>query len=165
VQEFNRDISICVINTFLDIYRREKAEKNAKQKDPKPARKVRILEALSATGLRSIRYAKEIEGVDEIIANDLSSQAVEMIKRNVKENEVEGIVTPNKADAMTFMYTSTAIDKRFTVIDLDPYGGPNMFLDGAIQSIEDGGLLLVTATDMAVLAGNTPEACEFQLTS
>lgn len=58
------------------------------------------------------------------------------------------------------MYTSTAFDKRFTVVDLDPYGGPNKFLDGAIQSIQEGGLLMVTATDMAVLAGNTPEACK-----
>lgn len=57
------------------------------------------------------------------------------------------------------MYTSTALSKRFTAIDLDPYGSPNRFLDGAIQSIADGGLLLVTATDMAVFAGNTPEAC------
>lgn len=57
------------------------------------------------------------------------------------------------------MYLSTALNKRFNVIDLDPYGCPNRFLDGAVQSLCDGGLLLVTATDMAVLAGNTPEAC------
>lgn len=63
-------------------------------------KKIRILEALSATGLRSIRYAKEVEGVDEIIANDLMNEAVEMIKRNVKVNEVEKIVTPNQSDAM-----------------------------------------------------------------
>lgn len=57
------------------------------------------------------------------------------------------------------MYLSTAPSQRFTIVDLDPYGGPNKFLDGAVQCIEDGGILLVTATDMAVLAGNTPEAC------
>lgn len=34
-----------------------------------------------------------------------------------------------------------------------------MFLDGAVQSIAEGGLLLVTATDMAILAGNNPESC------
>lgn len=56
------------------------------------------------------------------------------------------------------MYTSTTLDKRFTIIDLDPYGCPSRFLDGAVQSVEEGGLLLVTATDMSVLAGNTPEA-------
>lgn len=76
-----------------------------KKKDlnvPPPAidKRVKILEALSATGLRSIRYAKEVEGVDEIIANDLMAEAVEMITRNVKNNGVEHLVTPNKADAM-----------------------------------------------------------------
>lgn len=48
---------------------------------------------------------------------------------------------------------------QFDVIDLDPYGCPSIFLDSAVQAIRDGGLLLVTATDMAVLAGNSPETC------
>lgn len=42
---------------------------------------------------------------------------------------------------------------------LDPYGNPTQFLDGAVQSIAEGGLLLVTATDMAILAGNSAESC------
>lgn len=62
--------------------------------------KIRILEALSATGLRSIRYAKEVQGIDEIVANDFSSEAVKMIKRNSALNDVENIVKPNQADAM-----------------------------------------------------------------
>lgn len=61
---------------------------------------LRILEALSATGLRSIRYAKEIAGVKEIIANDLSKQAVEAIKENIKHNQVEHLIEPSHADAM-----------------------------------------------------------------
>ena len=61
---------------------------------------MKILEALSATGLRSIRYAKEVDNVEQIIANDLSREAVEMIGRNVKNNNVEDIVIPNFADAM-----------------------------------------------------------------
>lgn len=40
----------------------------------KDANGVRILEALAASGLRSIRYAKEIRGIKEIIANDLSAE-------------------------------------------------------------------------------------------
>lgn len=48
---------------------------------------------------------------------------------------------------------------RFHAIDLDPYGCPSIFLDGAVQCIINGGLLMVTATDMAVLAGNSPETC------
>lgn len=108
VQEFNRDISICVLNTFLKIYKNEPKPKpkafgpkrHHENESASTEKKVRILEALSATGLRSIRYAKEIPGVDEIIANDLMSSAVEMIKRNVELNDVGKIVTPNRADAM-----------------------------------------------------------------
>ncbi|XP_065355477.1 tRNA (guanine(26)-N(2))-dimethyltransferase [Calliphora vicina] len=184
VQEFNRDLSISVLNVFSKRLQKERQEKLLKKskKDAngnasnvengetpnndmvyKAGTKyedgLRILEALSATGLRSIRYAKEIAGIKEIVANDLSRQAVEAIKENIKHNQVEHLIEPSHADAMTLMYLSTSNGKQFDCIDLDPYGCPNRFLDGAIQSLVDGGLLLVTATDMAVLAGNAPEAC------
>lgn len=110
VQEFNRDISILALNTFIEIFKQDLEKrkpphvKGIKKKDnvPPPVvdKRIKILEALSATGLRSIRYAKEVEGVDEIIANDLMAEAVEMITRNVKNNDVGHLVTPNKADAM-----------------------------------------------------------------
>lgn len=74
--------------------------RNVKSQIPASDNKIKILEALSATGLRSIRYAKEVTGVDEIIANDLMEEAVEMIKKNIKINDVENLVIPNQADAM-----------------------------------------------------------------
>ena len=46
---------------------------------------------------------------------------------------------------------------QFDVIDLDPYGSCSIFLDGAVQSLRDGGLLCVTSTDLTVLCGNHPE--------
>lgn len=74
------------------------------------------MEALSATGnftqstsadlqgLRSIRYAKEIEGVKNIIANDIDAAAVEAIQRNIDYNQVEaGKITPNHADARSLL--------------------------------------------------------------
>lgn len=76
------------------------------------------MEALSATGLRSIRYAKEVPGIKEIIANDLSSAAVKSIKENIKLNEVEHLVTASEANATTLMYNSTSPEKRFDAIDL-----------------------------------------------
>nr|XP_014086871.1 probable tRNA (guanine(26)-N(2))-dimethyltransferase [Bactrocera oleae] len=180
VQEFNRDLSVSVLNVFARRLLKERsiaAKKNVKEENvetnninvniedntltagQKYENGLRILEALSATGLRSIRYAKEVAGVREIIANDLSKAAVESIGENVKHNKVENLIVPSQSDALTLMYLSTGNDKHFDAIDLDPYGCPNRFLDAAVQSIANGGLLLVTATDMAVLAGNTPEAC------
>lgn len=42
----------------------------------------------------------------------------------------------------------------YEVVDLDPYGTPAPLLDSALQAVSDGGLLMVTATDMANLCGN-----------
>lgn len=59
---------------------------------PKPPRTT-ILEALSATGLRSIRYAKEIPNVKVVLANDLSPSACEAMRRNVAYN---GVAEPER---------------------------------------------------------------------
>ncbi|CAH2087247.1 unnamed protein product [Euphydryas editha] len=173
VQEFNRDLSIAVLSLFIQDYKAEKIakmQKNVKKSNENIADDVAqsgsnlevpvtILEALSATGLRSIRYAKEIPDVNKIIANDYSEQAVETIKANVVHNGVESLIDTSHDDACMLMYKHKHPSKRFAAIDLDPYGCPSTFLDSAVQSVQDGGLLLVTATDMAVLAGNSPETC------
>lgn len=118
-----------------------------------------ILDALSATGLRALRYAKEIPQATRIVSNDLSPAAVEAIKLNIKYNEVEDIVRPNVGDARAYMYslqgenhTNDGNGKKFNVIDLDPYGTAGMFLDAAVQAVNDGGMLCVTCTDAAVFA-------------
>lgn len=56
-------------------------------------------------------------------------------------------------DANKVMHEHFNPAERFDVVDLDPYGSPTTFLDAAVQSVKDGGLLLVTCTDMAVLCG------------
>lgn len=38
---------------------------------------------------------------------------------------------------------------NYDAVDLDPYGSPAHFLDAAVQAVSEGGLLMVTATDMA----------------
>ncbi|GAA5982408.1 hypothetical protein JCM10908_006634 [Rhodotorula pacifica] len=53
---------------------------------PPPTFKFSLLEALSATGLRAIRYAKELPLLRYVIANDLSASAVEDIRRNIAFN-------------------------------------------------------------------------------
>lgn len=60
---------------------------------------IRILEGLAASGLRSIRYAKEVGGVKEVVANDISTQAIECMKRNISHNKVEDFVMPSHNDA------------------------------------------------------------------
>ncbi|KAI0324526.1 N2,N2-dimethylguanosine tRNA methyltransferase [Cubamyces sp. BRFM 1775] len=137
-----------------------------------------ILEALSATGLRSIRYAHEIPHVKYVIANDLSPAAVEAMRRNVELNDFhekelsapEGStekpkvrpakVRVNEGDACALMYNHRSERNRVDVVDLDPYGTAAPFIDASVQCVNDGGLLCVTCTDMSVLATtNYPEKC------
>lgn len=79
---------------------------------------MRVLEALSATGLRSIRYGKEVPGIKQIIANDLSSSAVKSIEKNIQLNNLENLITASEANATTLMYNSTSPQSRFDVVDL-----------------------------------------------
>ncbi|KAI0807501.1 N2,N2-dimethylguanosine tRNA methyltransferase [Fomes fomentarius] len=137
-----------------------------------------ILEALSATGLRSIRYANEIPLVKYVIANDLSPAAVEAMKRNIELNDLhertratveDSVEAPrvrpakvrvNEGDACALMYNHRTERNRVDVVDLDPYGTAAPFIDAAVQCVNDGGLLCVTCTDMSVLATtNYPEKC------
>ncbi|KAA0202582.1 hypothetical protein HAZT_HAZT008962 [Hyalella azteca] len=180
VQEFNRDMSITILRLFASQYMLErrnshkKNNSNNSQGIEEPgnlsgvpelgvvnANGLRILEALAASGLRSIRYAKEVPGIKEIIANDLSKQAVECMRKNIEYNHVEHLVSPSQCDASLLLYINRGhgSGEQFDVIDLDPYGSPHLFLDGAVQAVSEGGLLLVTCTDMAVLCGNSPDTC------
>eukprot|EP00056_Hartaetosiga_gracilis_P003252 m.61377 g.61377 ORF g.61377 m.61377 type:complete len:552 (-) comp11386_c1_seq1:821-2476(-) len=122
---------------------------------------INILEALAASGLRSIRYYKEIDTVSHVICNDFSEEAVKNIQRNVEFNHLDTStqVKPNHGDATLLMYQHRSFDDRYDVIDLDPYGTAAPFLDGALQSVRNGGLLCITCTDMAVLCGAHGDTC------
>ena len=122
---------------------------------------IRVLDALAATGLRSIRYAKEIPGVRKVVANDVDEAAAAACGRNVVENGAAELCEAHCGDAVEFMATSRnkGKDQTFDVIDLDPYGSAAPFIDAAVQAVSDGGLLCVTSTDMTVLSGNYPEVC------
>ena len=49
---------------------------------------INILEALAATGLRSVRYLKEIETVKTLVANDIDPTATELMQRNFDFNDI-----------------------------------------------------------------------------
>ncbi|CAH1760551.1 3707_t:CDS:10 [Entrophospora sp. SA101] len=159
VQQFNRDMSIAAIRTWNEIISEEKETKLRKKE--KKGNNSSVEKALSASGLRSIRYAKEIPNIQYIIANDLELDAVNSIIRNVEYNNVDkDLVRANQDDACAVLYQHRSHSNRFDVIDIDPYGTAAPFLDGAVQAVQNGGLLCITCTDLAILTGsNYPEKC------
>jgi len=187
VQVQNRDLSILMLSLYAERRHKRDLEKKLKKERRKiaPAEEtdissqkkeinvtiselnqnaksdgLRILEALAASGLRSIRYSKEVPGVREIIVNDIDPAAVERAVENIAFNQVDPkIVKPQLGDATSVLYNSRDKEKQFDVIDLDPYGTAAPFLDGAVQAIKSGGLLCITCTDMRVLNGGQADLC------
>ncbi|KAK9684194.1 hypothetical protein RND81_10G193100 [Saponaria officinalis] len=134
----------------------EEPKNTTKVKDQRELKPIRVLEALSASGLRALRYTREVEGVDKVVALDNDEASVEACGRNIKYNGsvASKKVESNLADARVYMLTHP---NEFDVVDLDPYGSPSVFLDSAVQSVADGGMLMCTAMDMAVLCGGNAE--------
>ena len=112
-----------------------------------------ILDALSATGLRALRFAQEIPFATAVTANDMSKNAVESIKLSVKHNKLQDTITAKTGNAIAYMY-SFCDKKGYDVIDLDPYGTAAPFIDAAIQAVNDDGMLCVTCTDSAIFASH-----------
>ncbi len=140
-----------------------------------PALTFKILDALSASGLRALRYAHEIPFATSVTANDILKKAAEAIERNAAHNGLSDKIKVSVDDAMAHMYdvvvrelrrsalskNKSAPSEKYDVIDLDPYGTAAPFLDAAVQAVrDDGGLLCVTCTDSGVWASNGyPEKC------
>ncbi|XP_051801051.1 tRNA (guanine(26)-N(2))-dimethyltransferase [Acanthochromis polyacanthus] len=122
-------------------------------------RGLRVLEGLAASGLRSVRFALEVPGLQSVTANDFSTKAAALIGRNAQYNGVSHVLQASCRDASMLMYEMRGKKDRYDVIDLDPYGSPASFLDAAVQAVSEGGLLCITCTDMAVMAGNSGETC------
>eukprot|EP00920_Eleutheroschizon_duboscqi_P013823 GHVT01032391.1.p1 GENE.GHVT01032391.1~~GHVT01032391.1.p1 ORF type:complete len:585 (-),score=42.21 GHVT01032391.1:902-2569(-) len=102
-QVFNRDCSIIVVKAFAEKCKDEikqrsllAQERCSKENRPAPPplefQGFSILEPLAATGLRSLRYCKELSDlVYAGVAGDLDSNAVQQIRANAKHNNVDNI--------------------------------------------------------------------------
>ena len=141
-QVFNRDLSILAISVF------------GRSFSNPPTGPLSVFEGLAASGLRSIRYVKELKFRDvQVTANDIEKIAVERMTRNANHNGISTLSITND-DAILHLHMNKG---QYDVIDLDPYGSCSVFLDSAIASVKPNGLLCITSTDGGVLCGNQPD--------
>ena len=141
VMAINRDISVLLLDSI---------DKNRMQ----------IADPLAASGIRSIRFLKELvkNKIEKIYINDIDKNAANSVKENLKLNKIKNNGSKIKIfneDANLFLLNSAGFD----YIDIDPFGTPNPFLDAACKRLARGGILAVTATDTGALAGTFPQAC------
>jgi tRNA (guanine26-N2/guanine27-N2)-dimethyltransferase len=143
--KLSRDISILVYRAFLH-------DMTIKQKT--------YADPLSGVGARALRVAVEVQEIDEVYINDLNPLAIELSKKNAVLNFVERKCNFSVNEACKFLLScQTKKSDRFAVLDLDPFGSPAPYIDCALRSVLDSGLISVTATDTAVLCGKFNDVC------
>jgi tRNA (guanine26-N2/guanine27-N2)-dimethyltransferase len=143
--KLSRDVSILVYRAFLH----DMSRKHKTYADP-----------LSGVGARAIRVAVEVQEIDEVYINDLNPLAIELSKKNAVLNFVERKCNFSVNEACKFLLScQTNQSERFAVLDLDPFGSPAPYIDCALRSVLNSGLISVTATDTAVLCGKFNDVC------
>jgi tRNA (guanine26-N2/guanine27-N2)-dimethyltransferase len=143
VMEFNRDLAVLALQAYQRMADHE----------------ITVCEPLTGTGLRGIRFAAEVRGVRKVVMNDISEAAFHLANLNVKSNGLTSKATVKHGEANHLLSSYSAPHRRFDATDIDPFGSPVRFLDSAVRALRDGGLLALTATDMAPLCGVHPRAC------
>jgi tRNA (guanine26-N2/guanine27-N2)-dimethyltransferase len=139
VMELNRDISVTALTVFKSMVDHD----------------ISICDTFAGTGIRGIRYAKEIEGVQNALVNDLNPLAVEFAEKNIELNQLNN-VSVTMEDANLILRRCKG---KFDVIDIDPFGTPSPYVESAATSLSSGGMICVSATDTSALCGTYTEPC------
>jgi tRNA (guanine26-N2/guanine27-N2)-dimethyltransferase len=106
----------------------------------------------AATGVRGLRVFHESGRFREFTFTEANPAALQVLEANCSGRAGLHV---NPGDAREGIAGAP-----FDLVDLDPYGTPVPFVPTAIAATRPGGVLAVTATDMMVLAGAQPLACE-----
>jgi len=133
--KLSRDISVAFLSTISN--------------------KANSLDATAATGIRAIRYIKE-SGVGHVTSLEINNEVYTTLKKNILFNKLGKRANSINTSLQAFANTTS---ERFDVIDLDPFGSAAPYIYDAIKVAKDNTLLLVTATDLAVLCGANQKAC------
>jgi tRNA (guanine26-N2/guanine27-N2)-dimethyltransferase len=142
----NRDISVLAYRTFVS--------------DMKKNNEKTFADSLSGIGARALRIAVEVPEIEEIYMNDINIIGINIAKKAARLNLVVEKCNFSAKEVCKFLTEhATKNGKRFTVVDLDPFGSPSPYVDCVLRAVLNGGLLSLTATDTAVLSGVYPEVC------
>ena len=160
VMKLNRDITLLLLETLWQERKKDAAgtegEKGATEHS------FRVCSPLAGSGVRECRMAVELSkgALLEVSVNDYSADAVKLAKENFRRN-AKRLTLPKSAILFSCDEANKHLldSKGFSYIDIDPFGTPNPFLDASVKRLQRGGILGVTATDTAALAGTYVNPC------
>ena len=114
-------------------------------------------DAMAGIGPRGVRVANEVTRDVRVTMVDINPASLRLAKRNAKANGVEEGCEFVRRDAGAYLTALGGEGDRFDCVDVDPFGTPAPYLQPLLNSVVDGGVASVTATDTAVLCGVHPQ--------
>ena len=120
---------------------------------------INILDVFSGSGIRGLRYAKEVPGISLVVFNDSSYEAIKILQRNIEENSLNIPYKVFQEEARTLFCSLQRERIFFDFIDLDAFGSPVLFFDHVFRVAKrEEAYIYITATDTATLCGIRKEA-------
>jgi tRNA (guanine26-N2/guanine27-N2)-dimethyltransferase len=121
---------------------------------------VRTLDALTATGARSLRWLHELPEDTaarlQLTQVDRDATAIDWAATNLHHNPPKN--SNSGVEQLVGDVRQIALGQGWQWVDLDPFGSPIPFLDAVLQSTARRAVIEVTATDTAALTGSSPSA-------
>lgn len=142
----NRDISVASLAEYQE----------------RSGEELKVCDALSASGVRGLRYLNEVDGLEEVLINDIKPEAVENIQKNLELNGLGERAAVTQKDANLLL---TENFRSLDYVDIDPFGSPTLYLDSTARSLRHESAAGFTATDLGPLYGSYPKVCERRYSS
>jgi len=121
-------------------------------------------DSLAGIGARGVRVANELSRRIDVTMVDFNPSALRVARRNARANSLKRCEFV-RSEANTFLFSRFRRDSKFDFVDIDPFGTPAPYIQGAFGAAADGGVVSLTSTDTAVLCGVYPEVCRRRYSS
>ncbi|MDA4115517.1 MAG: class I SAM-dependent methyltransferase [Thaumarchaeota archaeon] len=115
-----------------------------------------FLDALAGTGARGVRIAKEASESAKVTLVEFNATSLAIARKNAKRNGVYSRCEMVHEESNAYLHSRFGRLERFEAVDVDPFGTPAPYMQGALTAADDGALVSITATDTATLCGVYP---------
>ncbi|MFB8789398.1 MAG: tRNA (guanine-N1)-methyltransferase [Potamolinea sp.] len=118
---------------------------------------LRVLDAMSGCGVRSLRYWKESQA-DWVWVNEGNPELGELLQQNLAEAMASRCCQLTHLDANRVFFDCYNRSDYYDFVDVDCFGSPVPYLSTSLWATKIGGLLYLTSTDGRTATGHLPQS-------
>ncbi|MBD1853022.1 tRNA (guanine-N1)-methyltransferase [Cyanobacteria bacterium FACHB-502] len=117
--------------------------------------RLRVLDAMAGSGIRSLRYFWE-SGANDLWINDSNPEMSGVLQQNLSQIPADRVRLTNQ-DANRVFFECYRQQDFYDLVDVDAFGSPAPYLSTSLWAVALGGLLYLTSTDGRSASGSTPD--------